>query len=227
MTEFNNDQVVTETPGAQLRFARGLAGCSQILLRPVHGEEERALALRNALEQLRQATGTSRAFLYRNFDDPELGLCSGAVAVAYDPKYPPDSTVPWLVRKIPWSIAPEQAWHSLKAGKPFGGVVEAAFATTPDFLSRCSRVLHQVTHSEGEEITILTRALEHLRLAVRAGRAYLFENFTDPELGSCIGMQAEACAPDVSPHINNPANRRVPWSELPPEMCQTLVAGEP
>lgn len=134
MLETSNDQIVTETFGDQLRFSQGLARCSQALLKPVGDEEEKTIVLKAALEHLRQAIQSSRAFLYRNFDDPELGFCSRAVAVAYDPQYHPDFSEAWLLQKIPWSMAPEDARRSLESGQPFGGVVQEVFGTKSDFL---------------------------------------------------------------------------------------------
>ncbi len=302
MLENSNNQVIAGTFSDQLRFAQGLAGCSQALLKPVGDEEEKTIVLNAALESLRQATHSSRAFLYRNFDDPELGFCSRVIAVAYDPKYHPDFSESWLLQGIPWSIAPEDARLSLEAGQPFGGVVKEVFNKTPDFLqtlredgvlsvqffpvhirgewwgyigfddrqhdrqwkeaeivllgtaaemfantlqlwqseaalvgqsnyeealARCSRVLHQVAQSEEEQIAVLNQGLEHLRLAVAAGRVYLFENFIDPKLGLCTGMRAEVCAPGVQSQINFPANQRWPWSNLPNEMRRALEAGKP
>jgi PAS domain S-box-containing protein len=301
LIESSNDQLVADTFGDQLLFAQGLARCSQALLEPVGEEEEKTLVLKAGLEHLRQATRSSRAFLYRNFDDPELGFCSRAVAVAYDPQYHPDFSESWLLQKIPWSIAPEHAWRSLESGQPFGGVVQEVFGTKPDFLqalnedgvlsvqffpvhiqgewwgyigfddrqrerrwteteitllgtaaelfanalqrwqteaalerrsnyekalARCSRVLHQVVQSEEEQVSVLNQGLGYLRSAVDAGRAYLFENFLDPELGLCTGMRAEVCAPGVHPQIGNPANQRWPWSKLPDEMRQAIEAGK-
>lgn len=289
-----------KTQSAQIRFASGLASCSQALVEPAASDEEKALVLAKALEQLRRATESSRAFLYRNVDDPELGFGSEVVSVAYDPQYPTDCLTSRTLRRIPWSIAPESARNALEAGQPFGGAVDEAFATKPDFLrmvqevsalsiqffpihlqghwwgcigfdecrharqwteaeimllataaelfantlhrwqtetalrrqkrheealSNCSRALLQIAHSEEEQTALLNQALEYLRQAVNAGRAYLFENFVDPEFGLCTGMQAEVCAPDVDPHIDNPANRRTRWSQLPPEMRQSLAAG--
>lgn len=285
----------------QLRFAHGLARFSQALLEPVADEEQKTLVLNAALEQLRQAAGSSRSFLYKNFDDPELGFCSGRIAGAHDPLFPPDSTASWLLHRIPWSVAPEDARLSLEAGRPFGGVVDEVFATTPDFLqalkedgvlsvqffpvhvagiwwgymgfddrqkvrqwaeaeitllgtaaemianafqrwqteanlrsqnrheealSSCSRALLQMARSQEDQVDILHQALEYLRSSVNAGRAYLLENFTDPELGLCTGIRAEVCASGVHPQIDNPANQRFPWSKLPPEMRQALEAGK-
>jgi GAF domain-containing protein len=107
---------------------------------------------------------------------------------------------------------------------------EAAFERQSNYekaLALCSRVLHQVTQSEEEQVAVLNQALEHLRLAVDAGQAYLFENFVDPELGLCTGMGAEVCAPGVDSHINVPAIQHWPWSNLPDEMLQALDTGKP
>ena len=74
---------------------------------------------------------------------------------------------------------------------------------------------------------MLEQALEHLRVAALASRAYIFLNFDDPDLGLCLGIQAEVCAPKIPAAINNPANQKVPWSQLPKEMFITLEAGNP
>lgn len=296
----NQSKVDIKTQHAQFRFASGLAGCSQALVAPAVRDEEKVLVFAQALEQLRRATESSRAFLYRNVDDPESGFGSELVSVAHDPHYPADAITSRMLRKIPWSMAPECARNALEAGQPFGGAVDKVFASEPDFLravkeenilsvqffpihlqghwwgyigfdechharqwteaeimllgtaaelfantlhrwqtetalrrqkrheealSNCSRALLQIARSEAEQTALLNQALEYLRQAVNAGRAYLFENFEDPELGLCTGMQAEVCAPDVDPHIGNPANQRTRWSQLPPEMRHSLETG--
>jgi len=141
LLETSNDQVVSEILSDQLRFALGLARCSQALLKPVNDEEEKILAIKTALESLRQATYSSRAFLYRNFDDPELGFYSRAIAIAYDTRYHPDFSQDWLLQNIPWSIAPEDVRRSLEAGQPSGGLVKEVFGAKPDFL--------QTLHEDG------------------------------------------------------------------------------
>ena len=74
---------------------------------------------------------------------------------------------------------------------------------------------------------VLEQALEHLRVAALASRAYIFHNFDDPDLGLCLGIQAEVCAPNIPAAINNPANQKVPWSQLPKEWFTALEAGNP
>ena len=73
---------------------------------------------------------------------------------------------------------------------------------------------------------VLNQALEYLRGGTKASRAYVFRNFQDLEMGSCLGILAEACAPEILPHLNNPANHKVSWSLLPGEMFKSLEANE-
>jgi signal transduction histidine kinase/HAMP domain-containing protein len=94
-------------------------------------------------------------------------------------------------------------------------------------LAGCSRSLLAVVEEEKNQGEVLNHALEHLRAGIDASRAYIFRNFQDPALGPCIGMKAEACAPEIQPHLNVPVNNKFPWSHLPPEMFQALQAGEP
>lgn len=134
MLETSIDRLVTETLSDQLRIAQGLAHCSQALLKLVGDEEEKTLVLKAALEYLLQATHSSWAFLYKNFDDPEMGFSSRVVAGVYGPQYHPDFSESWLLQKIPWSIAAKDARRSLENGQPFGGVVKEISSAKPDFL---------------------------------------------------------------------------------------------
>ena len=69
---------------------------------------------------------------------------------------------------------------------------------------------------EARQQEVLNQALEHLRVGSQASRAYVFRNFQDPDLGSCLGILAEACAPDIHPHLSVPGNRKFPWSRCQP-----------
>ncbi len=79
-------------------------------------------------------TESSRAFLYRNVEDPEMGFCSEIVAVAHDPKYPTDSTTYRELQRIPWSAAPERVRQTLESGQPYGGIIDDLSATESEFL---------------------------------------------------------------------------------------------
>lgn len=93
-------------------------------------------------------------------------------------------------------------------------------------LAGCSQALLVTAEDKTSQQQVLTQALEHLRAGTQASRAYLFRNFEDLELGLCMGILAEACAPEIHPHLDNPANQRFPWSHLPTEMKHALEYGE-
>lgn len=94
-------------------------------------------------------------------------------------------------------------------------------------LAGCSQSLLMIADTEESQLQTLTQALGHLCVATQASRVYVFRNIPDPELGPCLGMLAEACAPEILPQRNNPANQKFPWSRLPREMFSALQANEP
>jgi nitrate/nitrite-specific signal transduction histidine kinase len=94
-------------------------------------------------------------------------------------------------------------------------------------LSGCSQSLLMIADDEESQLQTLTQALEQLRAGAQASRAYVFRNIPDPELGPCMGILAEACASEILPHMDNPANQKFPWSQLPREMFTALQANEP
>jgi signal transduction histidine kinase len=94
-------------------------------------------------------------------------------------------------------------------------------------VARCSQTLLSVAQVEARQQEVLNQALEHLRAGSQASRAYILRNFRDPDLGSCLGILAEACAPGIHPHMANPANQRFPWSQLPAAMFDALQTGRP
>ncbi|WP_051321261.1 sensor domain-containing protein [Chrysiogenes arsenatis] len=59
----------------------------------------------------------------------------------------------------------------------------------------------------------LSEILHILLDAAHAGRVYIFLNFEDPHDGLCTGQTHEACAPEVTPEINNPLLRHIPYSD--------------
>ena len=94
-------------------------------------------------------------------------------------------------------------------------------------VSRCSQTLLVVAECEARQQEVLNEALEHLRVGSQASRAYVFRNFQDPGLGSCFGIFAEACAPDIHPHLSVPGNRKFSWSQMPAVLFDALQAGKP
>jgi len=117
----------------RVRHERALAECSQILLR---GDGAKALnrqILNEALAPLMEAVEASRAYVFRNFQDPEDGFCSGIVAEAVVPGLPRNLENPFS-HKIPWASAPAENRVALQAGQPCGGRTEVLFASTPELL---------------------------------------------------------------------------------------------
>lgn len=93
-------------------------------------------------------------------------------------------------------------------------------------LLNCSRILSQFALQNETPHNALNAAVEHLRSGTSTYRMRIFQNFNDPELGPCLRLFAEACAPHVDRHIDDPLYRRYAWSELPREMHDTLAAGK-
>jgi PAS domain S-box-containing protein len=60
-----------ETIALRLKYEAGLAACSQALL----GDDTKSDVLTEALNHLLEASGTSRVYIFENYDDPEYGLC--------------------------------------------------------------------------------------------------------------------------------------------------------
>jgi signal transduction histidine kinase/HAMP domain-containing protein len=123
----------------QLRYEQALAGCSESLLLSVDDEESQQQALNQALEYLRAGAQASRAYIFRNIPDTDLGLCMGILAEACAQEIRPHIINP-ANQKYPWSKLPEEMFTALGAGNPYGGPVQCAFASTPLLLEA---FLHQ------------------------------------------------------------------------------------
>lgn len=117
----------------QLRYEQALAGCSQSLLLTEEGEESQRHALNQALENLRGGANASRAYIFRNIPDDELGLCMGIIAEACAQEIQPHINNP-ANQKFPWTSLPTDMFSSLGNGSPHGGPVSRVFASTPELL---------------------------------------------------------------------------------------------
>ncbi|MCB0360315.1 MAG: GAF domain-containing protein, partial [Bdellovibrionales bacterium] len=93
-------------------------------------------------------------------------------------------------------------------------------------LSGCSQTLLENAKTEADQKQILNQALEHLRVGSRASRSYIYYSFQDPDLGDCLGIVAEACAPGIYPH-DHPTNEIASWSRVPTSMFEALKSGKP
>lgn len=94
-------------------------------------------------------------------------------------------------------------------------------------ISSCSQTLLQVANDSAEQRQILNQALEHLRTAARASRAYVHQIYQNSEPGLFIRILAEASEAGISRDIDNPNNQKVPLTILPEELINTLAGGSP
>lgn len=92
-------------------------------------------------------------------------------------------------------------------------------------LAKCSQVLLSGVDRNGDRTLVLTEGLEALRSGVDASRAYVHRAYIDPDGAGRVGIFAEACAPGVNRHIDNPANQDFPLSALPVSLVGELEAG--
>jgi PAS domain S-box-containing protein len=119
----------------RVQHERALAACSQTLLRTGDVLPSNTALLNEALGYLMDAVRASRAYVFRNFWDPEAGFCSGIVAEAVVPGQPQNLENSFSQR-IPWSSAPRQNRLTLQAGQPCGGPTGELFASTPELMAR-------------------------------------------------------------------------------------------
>ena len=117
----------------RVRHERALAAASQVLLKSSVPQPLNRDLMNEALGHLREAVQASRAYVFRNFHDPEAGFCSGIVAEAVAAGLPGDLADPFY-QKLPWSLVPEQNRVALAAGRACGGPTEQLFASKPEFL---------------------------------------------------------------------------------------------
>ena len=94
-------------------------------------------------------------------------------------------------------------------------------------LHQCAQALLQSAVEPASQRLALTAALEHLRAAADAGRAALFRNFKDPELGFCSGIYAESCAPGIPSSLAGGFADRIPWRSVPAVHMRSQAAGLP
>ncbi|MGW8226467.1 MAG: GAF domain-containing protein [Anaerolineales bacterium] len=94
-------------------------------------------------------------------------------------------------------------------------------------LANCSQSLLATAENDGSQQEVLNQALEYLRSAAQASRAYLFQTFEDTEIGDYIGMLAEVCDTGIPAHIDNPVNQKFSLSDLEENLVSRLREGNP
>ena len=126
----------------------------------------------------------------------------------------------YLVAKFPVSAREGKGTGGEAAPALLGGVAiditervkaEAALETRLRYeteLAACSQALLNES-SPGEAVA---HTLGRLQRASGASRVYIFENFSDAELGLCMRQTHEACAAGVPPEISNPELGLLPYS---------------
>jgi signal transduction histidine kinase/HAMP domain-containing protein len=117
----------------QLRYGQALSDCSQALLQQVDGEERQHQVITQALEHLRAGATVSRAYLFQNLRDNELGLCMSLKAESCAEHVRSHLSNP-ANQKFPYSGVPEEMQSKMADGQPFGGPVERVFAATPNWV---------------------------------------------------------------------------------------------
>ena len=134
LTSENNIRRNTEEKlDCQLRYEQSLAKCSQSLLRSAEDETLQIQVLNQSLEHLRAGALASRAYAFRNSEEPEMGFCMGIFAEACASEITAQLPVP-ANQKVPWSRVPDEMFSALKSGQPYGGPVETVFASKPNLI---------------------------------------------------------------------------------------------
>jgi signal transduction histidine kinase/tetratricopeptide (TPR) repeat protein len=122
----------------QFQYEKALAACSRTLHRATDDQPLDQDNLNEALGYLMEGARADRAYIFRNFDDPEDGFCSGIVAESVRPGLPVNLYNPFS-KKIPWSWAPEENRLTLEAGNPCGGPTRELFASAPLILENLQK----------------------------------------------------------------------------------------
>lgn len=94
-------------------------------------------------------------------------------------------------------------------------------------LHRCAEALLQPATDETGQRRALTEALAHLRTVAAAGRASLFQNFTDEHCGFASRMIAESNAPGIPSNLEQGFAACIPWASIPIAHMQDQAAGLP
>jgi PAS domain S-box-containing protein len=117
----------------RVRHEQALAACSRVLLKASDPQPLNRELLTESLAFLLEAVQAGRAYVFRNFHDPEEGFCSGIVAEAVAPGLPRNLENPFS-QKIPWSSAPTRNRLAMEEGQACGGPTRVLFASKPELL---------------------------------------------------------------------------------------------
>jgi PAS domain S-box-containing protein len=101
----------------RLKYEEGLAACSKVLLT----EAELKEALAESLKLLLGASGTSRAYIFENFEDPQDGLSMRKVHEVCAPGVACQSKVAGPTH-LPYTEVPKTWWKKLSQDRPCAGI---------------------------------------------------------------------------------------------------------
>jgi PAS domain S-box-containing protein len=104
----------------RLRYEKGLAACSKTLMKDAPVKE----ALTEALNHLLKASGTSRVYIFENFEDPDDGLCLRLTHEVCAPGVSSNLDDPVLQHGV-YKQGFERWRKTLSKGKPIQGLVES------------------------------------------------------------------------------------------------------
>ncbi|WP_459921997.1 PAS domain S-box protein [Desulfatiferula olefinivorans] len=102
----------------QLRFERAVAGVSKALLSPQTDESSVSVALKYLLE----SSGVGRVYIFKNFDDPDEGLCMKQIFEVCAPGIAPEIDNP-VLQHVVYARGFERWRHALSEGNAICGHV--------------------------------------------------------------------------------------------------------
>lgn len=113
-------QKAREAIVARLKYEEGLAACSQTLL----SDDTQRDVLSDALQHLLKASGTSRVYIFENFEDPKDGLCLRLTHEVCAPGVSSNLDDP-LLQHGPYKMGFERWRRILSQDKPIMGLIES------------------------------------------------------------------------------------------------------
>jgi signal transduction histidine kinase len=94
-------------------------------------------------------------------------------------------------------------------------------------ISSCSQSLLCTAVDFREQQQLLNQALEYLRIAAKASRAYIHQIYQDPAQDPRMRILAEVSEPGIMRHIDFPINQSIPLFIFPRELINALSSGIP
>ena len=174
----------------QLEYVQALSRCSQTLLLVAADRGGTTASAESSVgAPSRRISGQPR-YVFRNFQDADLGACFGIFAEACAPgfiQHMPNA----FNQKVPWSLMPATLSEALQAGQPVGGPVEALFAGVSSLLENFRRQKRPIAigavlpNLHGRRMAGVCR-IRRVRLCSRMGRT------GNHDAGHCLRDDSQA-----------------------------------